>query len=540
MNFKHFLPLALLMCGLSAEAQTSLDWHLSTFNPIDSLFGARITEAYSMLPKKSKPVTVAVISRGFDVEHEDLKDVLWTNPKEKPDNGKDDDKNGYIDDIHGWNFLGKADGTNITYTREEASRQFDKVRTRFEQLNALGKKRTDAENKELMSYMNLAKNSQAERLYMSMIFAKNIGVQMEELDRRLHKMFPKDSDFTFEQFQKLAPQGAEARDSINSMGFWVNAITWSFSANEKWSKRFAHRYDTYEKNKQAYEAAKAKVKDERAEVGDNLDDLDDNHYGNNQLLAGNPTVGTGLAGIIGARRGNGIGIDGVADNVRLMMVRAVPEGEAYDKDIANAIRYAVNNGAEIILLASAKPLSDRQDFLNLAIAEAEKKGVLIVHGAGDTGNNIDNAPTSPSPVAADGHRFANFINVAASDADGDPFRLADYGKKNVDVFAPGVNIYTCDTGDNYLRLTGSNAAAAVVAGVVALYKSRYPKLTAAQLRQFIIDGARQKPLTLVTQPSNAETADNQKPVECGYADLCVSGGILDAVGTLKLIQKSAK
>lgn len=540
MNFKKILPFALLLCGLSANAQTSLDWQMSTFNAIDSLFGARIAEAYPMLPKKSKPVTVAIISRGFDVEHEDLKDVLWTNPKEKPDNEKDDDKNGYIDDIHGWNFLGKADGTNITYTREEASRQMDKVRARFEQLNALGKKRTDAENRELMRYMKLAKGSKVESLYMSMVFAKNIGDQMEELDRRLHKMFPKDSDFTFEQFQKLAPQGDEARDSVNTMGYWVNALTWSFSASEKWSKRFAHRYDTYENNKQAYEEAKAKAKDERAEIGDDLNNLDDNHYGNNQLLAGNPTVGTGLAGIIGARRGNGIGIDGVADNVRLMMVRAVPEGEAYDKDIANAIRYAVNNGAEIILLASAKPVCDNQHFLDLAIAEAEKKGVLIVHGAGDTGDNIDNDPTSPSPVAADGHRFTNFINVAASDADGDPFQIADYGKKNVDLFAPGVNIYTCDTGDNYLRLTGSNAAAAVVAGVAALYKSRYPKLTAAELRQFIINGAKQKPSTPVERPAGSERAANQKPVECTYADLCVSGGILDAVQSLKLIQDNVK
>lgn len=540
MNFKKILPFALLLCGLSANAQTSLDWQMSTFNAIDSLFGARIAEAYPMLPKKSKPVTVAIISRGFDVEHEDLKDVLWTNPKEKPGNGKDDDKNGYVDDVHGWNFLGKADGTNITYTREEASRQFDKIRSRFEQLNSLGKKRTDAETKEYMHYLDLGKKSKIESLYLSMVFSKNVGTQMEELDKRLHETYPKDNDFTFEQFQKLAPQGEEAKDSVNTMGFWVNTLTWSFAPNEKWNKRFAHRYDTYESNKQAYEEAKAKAKDERAEIGDNLDNLDDNRYGNAELLSGNPTVGTGLAGIVGAKRGNEIGIDGVADNVRLMMVRAVPEGEAYDKDIANAIRYAVNNGADIILLASAKPVADNQGFLDQAIAEAEKKGVLIVHGAGDTGDNIDNDPTSPSPVAADGHRFTNFINVAASDADGDPFQIADYGKKNVDLFAPGVNIYTCDTGDNYLRLTGSNAAAAVVAGVAALYKSRYPKLTAAQLRQFIIDGARQKPLTLVTQPSNAEMAANQKPVECGYADLCVSGGILDAVGTLKLIQKSAK
>ena len=121
MNFKKILPFALLLCGLSANAQTSLDWQMSTFNAIDSLYGARIAEAYPMLPKKSKPVTVAIISRGFDVEHEDLKDVLWTNPKEKPGNGKDDDKNGYVDDVHGWNFLGKADGTNITLTRSEAA-----------------------------------------------------------------------------------------------------------------------------------------------------------------------------------------------------------------------------------------------------------------------------------------------------------------------------------------------------------------------------------------------------------------------------------
>lgn len=519
-------------CVFCTYAQTPLDWHLRSLGP-DSIWGAGIEKAYQLLDgkKAKKKVRVAVISRGFDTEHEDLVDVLWTNKKEKPGNGADDDKNGYADDVHGWNFLGTKDGRDVVYTSEAASRKFDKIRARFEELNDKGRSRTKEETAEYMRYLNLVRDSKVESAYISSVFSKNIAKGMEEIDQKLHETFPNDSDFTYEQFMTIVP-APEKQDSLNDMAYNVNMLVWGFSPKRMWSERYKTRDKNVVSYEEQYQALKARQKDERDIIGDNMGDIDDDKYGNANLLTGNPSVGTGLAGVIAAKRGNDIGIDGIADNAELMLIRAVPEGDGYDKDMAVAIRYAIKNGADIILLAMHKTVAEDEEIVRLALDEAEQKNILIVHAAGESPRNIDNNPTYPSGLKADGSYYTNFINVAASDVDGLPLHLSNYGKKNVDLFAPGVDVYSCDAGDNYFKLTGTNASAAVVAGVAALIKSRFPKLTAAQIKDAIVTTAVNAPTEGVFYPFVSE-ASNVAPTPARYSELCKSGGIIDAAAAMQ-------
>lgn len=514
-------------CVFCTYAQTPLDWHLRSLGS-DSIWGAGIEKAYQLLDgKKAKnKVCVAVISRGFDMEHEDLIDVLWTNKKEKSSNDADDDKNGYVDDVHGWNFLGTKDGREVIYTSEAASRKFDEIRVRFEDLNDKGRSRTQEETDEYMGYISLVRDSKVEGTYMSSIFSRNIAKGMEEINQKLHETFPNDSDFTYEQFLKIMP-ASEKQDSLNDMAYNVNMLVWSFSPKQMWSDRYKTRNKNAISYEEQYQALKARQKDERGIIGDNMSDINDDRYGNANLLVGNPSVGTGLAGVIAAKRGNDIGIDGIADHVELMLIRAVPEGDGYDKDIAVAIRYAIKNGADIILLAMHKNVAEDEGIVRLALDEAEQKNILIVHAVGESPRNIDDIPTYPSGLKVDGSYYANFINVAASDVKGLPLHLSNYGKKNVDLFAPGVDVYSCDAGDNYFKLTGTNAAAAVVAGVAALIKSRFPKLTAAQIKEIIVTTATKAPTEGVFYPCVSEASNVLlKPAQ--YSELCKSGGIIDA------------
>lgn len=522
----------LYVCVLCVSAQTPLDWHLRSLGP-DSIWGAGIEKAYQMLDgkKAKKKVRVAVISRGFDMEHEDLVDVLWTNKKEKPGNGSDDDKNGYIDDVHGWNFLGTKDGRDVIYTSEAISREFDKIRARFEELDAKGRSRTLAEKDEYMQYLNLARESKIEGMYMSTILAKNIAKGMEEINQKLHEAYPNDSDFTYEQFLKIVP-APETLDSLNDIAYNVNMLIWGFSQKQMWSDRYKTRYDNAQSYEKQYQDLKARQKDERGMIGDNMNDINDAQYGNANLLTGNPSVGTGLAGVIAAKRGNDIGIDGIADNAELMLIRAVPEGDGYDKDIAVAIRYAIKNGADIILIATHKKVAEDKDIVRLALEEAEQEDILIVHAVGESPRDIDNNPTYPSGLKEDGSYYNNFINVAASNVNGLPLSLSNYGKKNVDLFAPGVDVYSCDAGDNYFKLTGTNASAAVVTGVAALIKSRFPKLTASQIKEIIVSTATNAPTEGVFYPFVSE-ASNETPKTAQYSDLCRSGGIIDAAAAVQ-------
>lgn len=535
---KHILPAALCLFSATAMAQLPLDWHLQA--PHDSIYGADVNGAYKLLQgKKSKPVTVAIISSGFDSQHEDLKEVIWTNPKEKPDNKKDDDKNGYVDDIHGWNFLGKADGTNITYASDASYRAFEKIKPQFMEL--LNKKdKTPEEGKKLMHMMQTAAPSKTESKLMSYALTKIVGDYMDYWDKKMKEKYPDSTDFSFQTFCTFCPpKNADPLDPRNA-SYTVNMLLWNFNQKQKWSDRMAHRYDYLDTEMKSYEQDLAAVRDERTQIGDNMEDVNDRFYGNNDLMSGDPQLGTAMMGVIAAKRGNDIGMDGIADNAQMMLIRAIPEGDEYDKDLAVALRYAADNGARVVLLTSAKRASNHRKMVDDAVRYCAQKNVLIVHPAGDESLDIDSLTTYPNGVYADGTEMTNFINVSAAGVNGDVFPTANFGKRHIDVYAQGQQIYTCDTGDNYFKIMGSAAASSVVAGEAALLAEYFPKLSAAQLKQIIASTATtasDHQFYAPRDPNAGIDMSGNVPKKYGFKDLGKSQGIVNVKAAVEAAMK---
>jgi len=247
-------------------------------------------------------------------------------------------------------------------------------------------------------------------------------------------------------------------------------------------------------------------------------------------MANTPFHGRHVSGIIAAVRNNGKGIDGIADNVKIMMIRAVPDGDEHDKDIALAIRYAADNGAKVINMSFGKGFSPEKQWVDDAVKYAQSKGVLLVHAAGNDASDIDTAWNFPTPVfKADGKRASNWITVGAS---GDPklgglvAGFSNYGKKEVDVFAPGVKIYsTIPGGNSYGNAQGTSMASPVVAGLAALILEYFPNLTAEQVKS-VIEKSSLKPDMKVKNPATEEEVD--------LSELSRSGGVINAYEAVKL------
>jgi len=290
-----------------------------------------------------------------------------------------------------------------------------------------------------------------------------------------------------------------------------------------------------------YDGEKKKVdnlngapKDYRSIVGDNPADINDRFYGNNDIMATDATHGTHVSGIIGASRGNGKGMDGIANNVRIMVLRAVPQGDEHDKDVANAIRYAMDNGEKVINMSFGKYFSPQKKWVDDAVRYAQDKGVLIVHAAGNEATNVDEKRHFPTAFYLDGTKANNWITVGASG----PTKknlvayFSNYGKKDVDVFAPGLEIYsTIPTGDQYKMEQGTSMASPVVAGLAALIMSYYPQLTAAQVKQVIEKSASPMDVS-VYKPNEMD----EKGEKLSFANLSASGGVINAVEAIKLAE----
>jgi cell wall-associated protease len=270
-------------------------------------------------------------------------------------------------------------------------------------------------------------------------------------------------------------------------------------------------------------------------VQDKYDDLNDRFYGNNDVMATNPMHGTHVAGIIGAVRNNGIGINGVADNVRIMAIRAVPDGDEHDKDIALAIRYAVDNGAKVINMSFGKSFSPQKKWVDDAMKYAESKDVLLVHAAGNESTDIDHAENYPNPIyQQNGKRTTNWISVGASGPEADELAasFSNYGKKEVDVFSPGVKIYSTLPGGNvYGNEQGTSMASPVTAGLAALILSYYPELSASQVKEIII-----KSVTPVTGLQVFKPSKEGEENLVTFSDLSASGGVINATEAIKLAE----
>lgn len=530
---QSLLALSAIGIGFASYAQTSYDgvpkgWHLKDRSK-DGLYGISLDKAYEFVKgRKSQTVIVAVIDSGIDTTHEDLKPVLWRNPKEIPGNGVDDDKNGYVDDVNGWNFLGGKDGRNVKEDSYEVARVYHKYKAKF-----AGVTNPSTLNMEDQETYKMWKKAEKQILGDG----KESGVQILLLSKAYEAAVKNDSllrivmakeTYTGNDLDAFMPTTDEAKKAKHSFLYFFQANNSMDMTNKTFLEEF-NEYLASERKK--VEAAERAPKNYRGEiVKDNYEDFNDRYYGNSDVMANTPFHGTHVAGIIGAVRGNGKGMDGVADNVRIMSIRAVPDGDEHDKDVALAIRYAVDNGAKVINMSFGKSFSPEKSWVDEAVQYANSKGVLLVHAAGNDASNIDSVDNFPSPVFTDDkQRATNWLTVGAS---GDPkiggivAPFSNYGKTEVDVFAPGMKIYsTIPGGNTYGDAQGTSMASPVVAGVAAFLLQYYPTLTPQQVKQ-VIENSATKVTGNVTNPGTGDSIV--------LAEISKTGGVINAYEAARL------
>lgn len=483
--------------------------------------GVSTEKAYEYLKgRESKTVIVAVIDSGIDVEHEDLKDVVWTNSDEIAGNGIDDDNNGYIDDVHGWNFIGGKDGNNVNHESLEVTREYKKLQSKYENKKESQKADYLYWIKVRDGYLAGSKKANAQYNYYD-----SLRSSMKRYDQLMTAYLDVDH-LTVEELTKVITEDKVIIDATGFLGVWLPRF--GGMPMDEIAKNFDRAVKHFESQAKYSYSLDLNT---RTIVGDDPSNLQEVGYGNNDVIGADTDNmhGTHVAGTIGAVRGNEIGMDGVANNVQIMAIRAVPDGDERDKDVANAIRYAVDNGAQIINMSFGKGFSPNKSYVDDAVKYAESKSVLLVHAAGNDGNNTDEENNFPNKKM--GKKVAsNWIEVGAS-AWGEGDKLAasfsNYGKSNVDLFAPGVDIYATFPNNEYSSISGTSMASPVTAGVAAMLMSYFPELTAVDVKDIMMKSVRTFDGLMVTKPGT-------KGEKVDFTELSASGGIVNAYEAVKL------
>ncbi len=513
--------------GDMTEAEIRAWPHMDIYK--DSVPGMSLAKAYEFLNgKRGKTVIVGVIDSGIDIEHEDLKEVLWTNKDEVAGNGKDDDDNGYIDDVHGWNFLGGKIG-------EDNPEQLELTRIVKKWTPRFGGKTMEtiaaADTTDFKLYAKLKKivddksaNAHNQVLQYSAIkdfIAKANDTIATSLGKKEYNVNEANGiilvEPTLMQGKMIIMRILDGGDTV------PDALEQLTEIVDHYSNQLNAQY---------------KVDFNGRVAGDNPYDINDKGYGNGFVIGSKETEshGTHVSGIIAAKRNNGIGMNGVSHNVQVMSLRAVPDGDEYDKDIALAIRYAVDNGAKVVNMSFGKSYSPNAEWVYDAIKYAAEKDVLLVHAAGNDGSDIDSAENFPNDSKDKLVEFANnVITVGAMTRHYDEKLVAsfsNYGKKNVDIFAPGLEIYSTFPKDSYESIQGTSMASPEVAGVAALIRSYYPTLTASQVKKIIMESGIEYDGEVLLPGSETEKVP--------FKDLSVSGKILNAYNAVKMAEKLAK
>ena len=485
----------------------------------DGVVGISLTQAYEFVKenkKVSKPIIVAIIDSGIDTAHEDIRANLWVNPKEIPYNDIDDDGNGFVDDIYGWNFIGNSKGENVNADTWELTRLYRIYKRKYD-----GKTKKEIPKAEVKKYEEwLVIKSDFETKLIetrnSANYFKNAIKVIESSNEILKTQLG--ANYTSKDVENLEVSSERVK--------WAKDVYSAYNGNsEMFESALKHYNSLLEKklNPRFYT---------RQIVGDNVSDINDTLYGNYDVTAETSSHGTGVAGIVGAVRDNDIGIQGIADNVQLMAVRVVPGGDERDKDVALAIRYAVNNGARIINGSFGKSYSPNKAFVDSAIRYAERHNVLIIHASGNEGLNNDKVTHFPTPEYAPKKYVNNWIDVGASSKELGmklPAGFSNYGRKSVDIFAPGVDIRSTSPKNKYSVTSGTSDASPVVAGVAALVLSYYPHLTAVQLREIILESSVKYPKEKVVIPGSEKKTSFKK--------LSTTAGVVNAYQALKLAEE---
>lgn len=527
---------------LHAQTDTQLKkWYQLDYAK-DTLYGISLSQAYDFLKgKKPTEVVVGVIDSGIDTSHKDLKNIMWVNKKEKKGNQKDDDKNGYIDDIHGWNFLGNTKGENVNKEVDEETRQYYWLRQKYADTIIDSSRLSDEEKREYDTWKKAEQKFNAfdiaENQQMLAVFTQSYEGLLS-CDSILRARLDT-SIYSVKDLRSSAIMDMTGFQMKNSYLAFAMAIGLSDNAtNTELLRDFKEQKEKLEGDIKNHMQAPPQFRD--SIVQDDYANFKDRYYGNNDLMAEESTHGTHVSGIIAAERNNDYGIDGIADAAKIMTIRTVPDGDEYDKDVALAIIYAVDNGAKVINMSFGKSLSPQKNLVDFAFDYAAKKDVLLIHAAGNDNKNIDSVEVFPNTdlSSISKNKIAN--NVITVGASSDPridngkmvAVFSNYGKKNVDVFAPGVKIYsTLPHNDSFGFLDGTSMAAPVVAGIAALIRSYYPTLTALEVKSIIEKSVYKLPDSLLVNVPG-ETGQMES-----FKDLSKTGGIVNAYNAVKLAAK---
>ncbi|MEG0930691.1 S8 family serine peptidase [Algoriella sp.] len=490
------------------------------------VYGVNTQKAIQFLEsKKRKPsaLIVGVLDSGVEITHPDLKDNIWINKKEVAGNGKDDDKNGYVDDVNGWNFIGGKDGKNVSGDTLELTRLFVKYKDLFETSKdaTTNKTKFASEYAEYQKIKDQYENKLAE--------AKQGAAQYGQLKEIFSVAFPAiekewgDRALIESNLMSFQPKSKEAQQGMMLFGM-VPKEEWEGKSMKDFLKENLDQVNEGDKYyKEQVEINLNTELDPRPIVGDNYADKTERFYGNNDVDGPDALHGTHVSGIIAAKAGNGIGMDGIAGNgyVKIMSVRTVPNGDERDKDVANAIKYAADNGAKILNMSFGKAYSPDKQIVWDAFKYAEKKGLLLIKAAGNDNENVDTENNFPTIFNEKGDAIVNnVITVGANTMDVNVLKsgFSNFGKKSVDVFAPGSDIYSTvpKKDGEYKNLDGTSMASPVVAGVAALVWAHYPKLSALDIKKILMESVNTNPQ---------------------LADISVTGGVVDAYKAVQLAEK---
>jgi cell wall-associated protease len=539
--FNVLILFIVVVTAVNAQSPTPNDWYYG--NPGEGYNGISMRKAYAefLKGKQTQTVIVAVIDSGIDVEHEDLKDNIWVNPGEIPGNGIDDDKNGYIDDVNGWNFIGGPDGKNVGPDSYEATRVYGMLKYKFD--NAVEAKLNKKQKVEFETYKRAKETVEKE-----IEKAKGSLSQLDAVEQKV--MGSLDALATALGNKTLNAENLESIDiSGNQQLTMAKALATQYVQNadiQGIDELKLTIKDEINSDRKSYQdkldyAYNVDFDPRKTIVKDNYKDVNERIYGNNDVEGPDALHGTHVGGIIGAVRNNDLGMDGVAPNVKLMSVRAVPDGDERDKDVANAIRYAVDNGASIINMSFGKGFGTHKQLVDDAVKYAESKDVLLVHAAGNSGQNNDTTPNFPHATFEKKSGFLffkkirkakNWIEVGAlnyKDGEDAPAPFSNYGAKEVDIFAPGMKIYSTLPNNEYAPLQGTSMAAPVVAGVAATIRAVYPRLTAVQVKEAI--------LMSVTPLKQEVKLPGSKTDKVNFSKLSVTGGTINLDKALQYASK---
>ncbi len=529
----YFNVLVIFFLSITAlVSQTAVpnDWYYGS--PGEGYTGISMRKAYNefLKNKKTKTVVVAVIDSGIDIEHEDLAANIWVNPGEIPDNGIDDDKNGYIDDVHGWNFIGGPDGKNVGPDTYEATRVYGSLKYKYE--NANFAKLNKDQKKEYDNYLRAKENveKETEKAKAAIVQLETVELKvMSAIDALAKALGDKPLDLAgLESIDATGNQELTMAKNIAAQYLTASEVKTIDGIKEIIKGEIAQ--DKQSSQDKLDYAFNIDFDPRKTIVKDNYADATERIYGNNDVEGPDPLHGTHVGGIIGAVRDNGIGMDGVAPNVKIMSVRAVPDGDERDKDVANAIRYAVDNGATVINMSFGKGFGTHKNLVDEAVKYAAKKDVLLVHAAGNSGENNDVTPNFPNAnfekksgfLCKKQKRAKNWVEVGALNYKGGenaPAPFSNYGIKEVDLFAPGMKIYSTMPNNEYAPLQGTSMASPVVAGVAATIRSVFPALSAEQVKEALM-----KSVTPVTDDVKLPGSKTDK---VNFSKLSVSGGVVN-------------